>query len=81
MFEVFSKKIKKVLDRPGKTRYNKIRKQRERRDNMRYIVKKFDTLKGWIYYNSFKTYSEAVEELERLQRQMKKAKFEITTED
>lgn len=48
---------------------------------MNYTIKKLDIIKGWIYINSFKSYTEAVEELERLQRQMKKARFEIITED
>lgn len=48
---------------------------------MNYTIKKLDIIKGWIYINRFETYTEAVEELERLQRQMKKVRFEIIVED
>ena len=48
---------------------------------MRYTIKKLDILKGWIYYNSFESYTEAVEELENIKRRYKNAKFEIITED
>lgn len=48
---------------------------------MKYTIKKLDILKEWIYYNSFESYIEAVEELENIKRKYKNAKFEIITED
>ena len=33
-----------------------------------YIVKSLDPLKGWCYMNSFTTYSEACEAIERYKR-------------
>lgn len=48
---------------------------------MNYTIKKLDIIKGWIYINRFKSYTEAVEEMERLQRMWKNARFEIITED
>lgn len=59
--------------------YNQ-RKTREEIKGMRYTVKRFDVLKGWIYYNSFETYSEAREEADRLER-IFKGKFEVLEED
>ena len=45
-----------------------------------YTVKRFDALKGWIYYNSFESFSEAREEADRLER-IFKGKFEVFEED
>lgn len=56
--------------------------QNKRGENtMNYTIKKLDIIKGWIYINSFKSYTEAVEELERLKRMWKNARLEIITED
>lgn len=48
---------------------------------MKYTVERFDTLKGWTYYNTFESYSEAEEEAERLRRLYKKQRFEVFSKE